>query len=53
METLRDRTGETVMLVAIDHARPIMCGPTSRITLARMKRYGELVAKAAGARGAA
>jgi IclR family acetate operon transcriptional repressor len=25
----------------------IVCGPTSRVTLARMKRYGELVAKAA------
>jgi IclR family acetate operon transcriptional repressor len=30
----------------------IVCGPTSRITLARMKRYGALVAQAAGARGA-
>jgi DNA-binding IclR family transcriptional regulator len=28
----------------------IVCGPTSRITAARMKQYGELVAKAASAR---
>jgi DNA-binding IclR family transcriptional regulator len=28
----------------------IVCGPTSRITVARMKHYGELVAKAAGVR---
>ena len=31
----------------------IVCGPTSRITNARMKRYGGLVANAARARGAA
>jgi IclR family acetate operon transcriptional repressor len=30
----------------------IVCGPTSRITTARMKQYGELVAKAAGGRRA-
>jgi DNA-binding IclR family transcriptional regulator len=30
----------------------IVCGPTSRINLARMQQYGELVAKAAEVRPA-
>jgi len=40
-------------ILAIDGsplAALIVCGPTSRITAARMKQYGELVAKAAQAR---